>query len=57
MPGGRSNGDNPVKRTYRVDAETGEIAEVPPDPEGDSEATKPEKWVNFPEPPSTGQYL
>ena len=45
-----------MKRTYRVDAETGEVTEVPPDPEGDSEATKPEKWVNFPE-LHIGQYL
>ena len=45
-----------MKRTYRVDAETGEVTEVPPDPEG-SDVTKPEKWVNSPEPPSTGQYL
>ena len=53
----RGKGGDSVKRTYRVAAETGEVTEVPPDPEGDSEATKPEKWVNFPEPPSTGQYL
>ena len=46
-----------MKRTYKYDEKTGELREVPPDPEGDSEATKPEKWVNFPEPPSTGQYL